>query len=61
MLFEELASAEVQRALAGISLPNSASQAMRLWLGFEPVGVFKQVGYKFRRYRDVVWMQKPVR
>jgi len=51
----------VQRALAGISLPNSASQAMRLWLGFEPVGVFKQVGYKFRRYRDVVWMQKPVR
>ncbi len=51
----------MQRALAGISLPNSASQELRLWLGFEPVGVFKQVGYTFRRYRDVVWMQKPVR
>ena len=29
-------------------------------LHFEPVGVFKEVGYKFGRYWDVAWMQKPV-
>ena len=60
-LFEELASEDVHLALAGITLPNPASQALHLRLGFEPVGVFKEVGYKFGRYWDVVWMQKPVR
>ena len=60
-LFEELASEDVHLALAGITLPNPASLALHLRLGFEPVGVFKEVGYKFGRYWDVVWMQKPVR
>ena len=60
-LFEELASEDVHLALAGITLPNPASQALHLRLGFEPVGAFKEVGYKFGRYWDVVWMQKPVR
>ncbi len=60
-LFEELASEDVHLALAGITLPNPASQALHRRLGFEPVGVFTQVGYKFGRYWDVAWMQKPVR
>jgi hypothetical protein len=30
-------------------------------LRFQPVGVFKEVSYKFGRCWGVVWMQRPVR
>ena len=35
-----------------------ASLALHRAFGFEPVGIFRQVGYKFGRYWDVQWFQK---
>jgi len=57
-LFESLESEDVRLAVAGITLPNPASIALHERFGFEPVGIFRQVGYKFERYWDVQWVQK---
>lgn len=60
-LFEMLADEDVHRALAGITLPNAASLALHRRFGFESVGVFHDVGYKFGRYWDVQWLEKALR
>ncbi|MEM7662285.1 MAG: arsinothricin resistance N-acetyltransferase ArsN1 family B [Pseudomonadota bacterium] len=43
------------RAHAGIVLPNAASVALHEGCGFGPVGIYKNVGYKFGQWRDVGW------
>jgi phosphinothricin acetyltransferase len=30
-------------------------------VGFEPIGVFRRVGYKFGAWHDVAWMQRCLR
>lgn len=40
-------------AIGGIALPNEASVALHEKFGFEKVGQFKQVGYKFDTWIDV--------
>ncbi|MDJ0848567.1 MAG: GNAT family N-acetyltransferase [Myxococcota bacterium] len=57
-LFEALAGEDVHRALAGMTLPNAASAALHAGFGFQPIGVFREVGYKFGRYWDVEWLEK---
>ena len=42
-------------AHAGITLPNAASVALHESLGFQPVGVYPSVGWKFGAWRDVGW------
>jgi phosphinothricin acetyltransferase len=44
-------------AVAGITLPNDPSVALHEALGFEPVGVYRRVGWKFGAWRDVGWWQ----
>jgi phosphinothricin acetyltransferase len=44
-------------ACAGIALPNDASVALHESTGFEPVGVYRQIGFKAGRWRDVGWWQ----
>jgi phosphinothricin acetyltransferase len=44
--------------LGGIDFEQKASIALHKKLGFEPVAHYKEVGYKFGRWLDVVWMQK---
>jgi phosphinothricin acetyltransferase len=44
-------------AYAGISLPNTPSVALHAALGFQPVGIYRQVGYKGGAWLDVAWMQ----
>ena len=39
--------------IGGISLPNNASIALHEKFGFEKVGQFKEVGYKFNKWVDV--------
>jgi L-amino acid N-acyltransferase YncA len=60
-LYEELlVSLRRQRlhvALAGISLPNPGSVALHEALGFTPVGVFREVGWKAGAWRSVGWWQ----
>jgi L-amino acid N-acyltransferase YncA len=48
-------------AFAGIALPNPGSVALHEAMGFEPVGVFRQVGYKLGAWRDVGWWQLELR
>jgi L-amino acid N-acyltransferase YncA len=43
---------------AGIALPNLASVALHESLGFEPLGVYREVGFKFGRWHDVGWWQR---
>jgi phosphinothricin acetyltransferase len=42
---------------AGITLPNAASVGIHESLGFEPIGVHPNVGYKFGSWHDVGWWQ----
>ena len=57
-LLEEVARRGFRVALAGITLPNPASVALHESLGFEPVGVFREVGFKFGAWHDVGWWQR---
>lgn len=59
-LFDELATETVHRAYAGVALPNDASIRLHRRLGFNPIGTFREVGFKFGRYVDVEWFERPV-
>jgi phosphinothricin acetyltransferase len=59
-LFAELATEDVHRAYAGIALPNEPSRRLHERFGFEPVGTFREVGRKFGRYWDVLWLERPM-
>ncbi|MGC1308481.1 MAG: N-acetyltransferase family protein [Phormidesmis sp.] len=59
-LFEVLAQADVHRAYAGITMPNSASVALHHKFGFVQAGLYREVGRKFGRYWDVAWFEKKI-
>lgn len=48
-------------ALAGITLPNPGSEGLHRSMGFEPVGVYRNIGYKCGRWHDVAWSQLALR
>ena len=52
-LFAALAREDIHRIFAGITLPNEASVRLHHALGFEPVGIYREVGRKFGRFWDV--------
>jgi L-amino acid N-acyltransferase YncA len=54
-LFEILREQGYCVAIAGIVVPNDASQRMHKSLGFEAAGVIPAVGYKHGAWRDVSW------
>ena len=56
-LFERLRERGFRTACAGITLPNPASEALHRRLGFEPVGVNREIGWKDGAWRDVGWFQ----
>ncbi|HEX5526205.1 MAG TPA: arsinothricin resistance N-acetyltransferase ArsN1 family B [Solirubrobacterales bacterium] len=56
-LFERLRERGFRMACAGITLPNEASVALHERLGFEPVGVNREIGWKQGAWRDVGWWQ----
>ncbi len=45
-------------AFAGIALPNAASIGLHERMGFSPVGIYREVGYKLGGWRDVGWWQR---
>lgn len=57
-LFGKLARAGFHAAFAGIALPNPASEALHQSVGFEPVGIYREVGFKFGTWHDVRWWQR---
>ncbi len=58
VLFDALRSEDVNRAYAGITLPNAASIALHRRFGFAEIGVYSEVGRKFGRYWNVQWFEK---
>jgi len=57
-LLDRLVADGMHLAVAGIALPNPASLALHRAHGFEEVGVMREVGRKFERWLDVLWVQK---
>ena len=54
-LFTMLRRQGYVKAYAGITLPNPASVGVHEAVGFRPIAVYPQVGYKLGQWRDVGW------
>jgi len=59
-LFVSLAGEDIHRLVAGYVPPNPASAALHARFGFRPVGTFSECGYKFGRYWDTRWLERPL-
>ncbi len=59
-LFARLAARGYRTVVAGMTLPNEASVGLHAALGFERVGVFRDIGWKNGRWHDVAWTQRPL-
>ena len=57
-LFSRLAERGFRTAVAGMTLPNPASEALHRSLGFETVGIWRRIGWKHGAWRDVAWAQR---
>ena len=60
-LFDDLTAKGYCTAFAGATLPNDASIGLHAAMGFEMIGVFRRIGWKFDRWHDVAWMQRTLR
>lgn len=56
LLFDLLKRQGYRSLYGGITLPNAASEALHRSMGMEPVGVYRNVGFKFGAWRDVMWL-----
>jgi len=59
-LFASIQQEDIERVVAGITLPNRASVPLHHRFGFRRVGTFHRVGRKFGRYWDVAWFERPL-
>ena len=59
-LFDLLRHLGYYKAVAGITVPNPASVGLHEAMGFELVGVYRDIGYKLGAWRDVGWYQMPL-
>jgi phosphinothricin acetyltransferase len=61
-LYTELLSRLTERgfrvAVGGMTLPNDASVGLHRAMGFEPVGIYRRIGYKHGAWHDVAWTQR---
>lgn len=48
---------DMHTVIAGVDADNEASRRLHRSFGFEEVAHFKQVGYKFNRWLDLVFLQ----
>ena len=60
-LLPELAQQGFYTACAGITLPNAASVGLHETIGFELIGVYRDIGYKLGRWCSVGWYQVRLR
>ena len=59
-LFPRLVERGYLTALAGMTLPNPASEGLHRSLGFTDVGTWRRIGWKFGAWHDVLWLQRPL-
>jgi L-amino acid N-acyltransferase YncA len=57
-LLDRLAERGIRTVLAGVALPNEASEGLHRALGFELAGTYRRVGWKLGRWHDVAWYQR---
>ena len=60
-LFRAIDAEDIERIVAGVTLPNRASVRLHRKFGFRRVGTFHRVGRKFDRFWDVAWFERPLR
>lgn len=60
-LFAALELQGFYNAYAGATLPNPASVGLHESVGFQPVGVYRGVGYKMGAWHDVAWWHLSLR
>lgn len=56
-LFDLLKLQGYVNVFAGMTMPNEKSNKLHHACGFEDIGVFRKIGYKFNQWHDVKWMQ----
>ena len=59
-LLTRLAARGYHTAVAGMTLPNDASAGLHKAIGFEPVGTYREIGWKNNTWHDVAWSQRPL-
>jgi L-amino acid N-acyltransferase YncA len=59
-LFTRLTARGYRTAVAGMTLPNPASEGLHKSLGFEPIGTYRNIGWKLNNWHDVAWVQRPL-
>jgi phosphinothricin acetyltransferase len=59
-LFRTLKDRGFHMAYAGISLPNEPSVGLHEAIGFTPIGIYREVGFKFGKWIDVGWWQRRI-
>jgi phosphinothricin acetyltransferase len=57
-LLARLAERGYLRAVAGMTLPNPASEGLHRAMGFESVGVYRRIGFKLGSWHDVEMAQR---
>ena len=58
VLFPRLIERGYRIAIAGMTLPNPGSVGLHEAFGFELVGTYRRVGFKFGTWHDVAWTQR---
>ena len=57
-LFKILVLQGYYSAYAGVTLPNTGSERLHEVMGFEPIGIYRGVGYKCGAWHDVGWFER---
>ena len=60
VLLEAVDASDAHRVVAGVALPNPASEALHLEFGFRRVAHFSEQGVKFGRFWDVDWYERAI-
>ncbi|NHN57199.1 N-acetyltransferase [Calidifontibacter sp. DB0510] len=50
----------LRMACAGVTQPNPASVGFHEAMGFQRVGLYRAIGWKFGAWHDVLWLQRPL-
>ncbi len=57
-LLARLTALGYRQAMAGLTLPNEASEGLHRALGYAPAGTYRRVGWKHGAWHDVGWLQR---
>lgn len=59
-LLDAISQEDIHRAYGVVTMPNDASVALHIAMGFSLIGQMKEVGRKFGRYWDVAWFERDI-